>query len=123
MILPDVRDGALAAVRQALHEELGGDENEGALAQLAENLVAIAREYHVRIAEELLPWIHYRADGKQWTSDEFRRWCGRLVELRAAVERLQEEQEFAKLCTECFENVAQRTHEGRWWCMKCGVVE
>lgn len=85
MILPDVRDAALDQVTRALCEELHDDSP--LLRERAENLIAIALEYSVDIQEELLAWIHYRADGKEWSAAEFRRWSEKLRETKREIER------------------------------------
>jgi ribosomal protein S27AE len=114
-----LREQALEEIERALREELPDTR---CLGELAANLHAIALQYDLRIDEELIVWIHYRAPGKSWTSAEFRRWCQRFVEAREELKRLNDDEDLQKLCPQCLDRFAQRTHDGRWWCSDCGVV-
>lgn len=54
----------------------------------AESLLAIA-EHHGLSTEELVAWIHAPAEGKEWSSAEFRGYA----EKRAAEKKLEQEQQ------------------------------
>lgn len=120
MILRDAREVALDEVRRALSEVLR-DESPLVL-QRAENLVAIAEAYEVRI-EDLIIWIHCSLPDKQWTSAEFKRWCVRYREAVAAcpaAAAIPPPPQW-ELCRQCYERVAHLVN-GTWFCDHCGVI-
>jgi hypothetical protein len=40
----------------------------------AEGLIAITKEAGIAL-EQLLRWIHFRCNGKEWSLEEYRGWC------------------------------------------------
>lgn len=120
MILRDAREVALEEITQALTEELG---ERPLLSQRAENLIAIATHYEVRI-EDLKIWIRQRSPGKQWTAAEFRRLCEMFATERLAVRQAFEGANHfpsERICPSCTSAYAVPLANG-WWCKTCGVV-
>jgi hypothetical protein len=76
------REYAIKRVTRALLDELPQQDPE-ALATRAEGLVAIAEDYDVPF-ENLLAWTYARAPGKEWSGQEFHRWCELYREMKQA---------------------------------------
>jgi predicted RNA-binding Zn-ribbon protein involved in translation (DUF1610 family) len=145
--MTDLRAAAVGWVQRALTEVLKSDSDE--IRTRAENLVAIAEEYRVPVQPVLLQWVHLRVPGKEWSGDEWTRYCGKYNETRAALEALGNaaidetvwtptrcpscseliETEPAALthrcrmlCTRCYRHEAMRTADDQWFCPACGVL-
>lgn len=88
--MKQLREESIAQVQHALAEVL--QEADGAFADRAETLVAIAEHFHVSITDALLPWIHIRVSDKQWSGIEWRHWCeAYMLALSAALARARQQ--------------------------------
>jgi hypothetical protein len=121
MITTTLERGTRDAVEKALEKVLGPLPS---LPWLAETLIGITIAYGLRIEEQLLSWIRYSAPGKEWSPEEYRRWCLRYVDLaiRLAHEHAAFEKPQQQICTHCHKAIAQRSKSGEWWCPDCGLT-
>lgn len=114
----------------------------------AESLVAIAEHFQVPVDPVLLRWCHYRAPGKQWSGEEWTRYCAKYDETRRALEHqgaLEAEGELwmparcghcgepiltpaqaaahvcRLLCPLCLSHEVEQVH-GHWLCAHCATV-
>jgi hypothetical protein len=143
-----LREQCLERVRLALLEESPGS-SACELLERAEALVAIAEHYDVPIQPVLLQWCHYRAPGKQWSGEEWTRYCLKYVESRTALEErghnVDETEPWTParcghceawitshaqaaahhcrmLCLHCYASEAVLLENGHWFCPTCGDV-
>lgn len=116
--MTSAREASVEWVARTLIEELR--ETAPHANQHAENLVAIAEEFEIKI-EDLVRWIHLPAPRKQWTAAEFRRFAQSLATVRRDLELKGDDHEWRKVCPSCAAHVAHYVG-GVWRCPGCGRV-
>jgi predicted RNA-binding Zn-ribbon protein involved in translation (DUF1610 family) len=110
----DPRTAALEWITRALAAELELPPHQ--LNARAAELAAIAEQYSIR-PEEAVKWIHYRVPEKEWSGEEFLRWCRKYRQTLELIASSDTE----RLCPQCHSAYAQQSGS-HWLCPQCGEV-
>lgn len=130
-----LRESCIDRVAIALTFEVP-EASRNALEERAESLVAIAEKFGVPVQPVLLQWIHFRMEGKQWSGEEWTRYCVKYSEAKRelglilgvddeALTELSETMPWSPgrmVCTRCYANEALELMPGKWICPQCGDI-